>query len=74
MVPPCDVAEGHGRHQSPLSVATAANVADREILPDLLLGEETRVWATKRTGGRSRLSSVQGVARWRPLRSLSNTG
>ena len=32
-------------------VATAANVADATVLPDLLHGEETRVWGDRRIGG-----------------------
>src|SRR5664279_3206607 len=34
-------------------VATAANVADSEVLPDLLHGEETRVWGDQAYRGQS---------------------
>ena len=34
-------------------VATAANVADSSVLPDLLHGEETRVWGDQAYKGQS---------------------
>ena len=35
------------------AVATAANVADSAVLPDLLHGEETRVWGDQAYRGQS---------------------
>jgi IS5 family transposase len=35
------------------AVATAANVADSTVLPDLLHGEETRVWGDQAHRGQS---------------------
>ena len=37
-------------------VATAANVADSRVLPELLHGEETKVWATRPIAGRRQRS------------------
>jgi IS5 family transposase len=36
-------------------VATAANVADSQVLPDLLHGDETRVWGDQAYRGQSRV-------------------
>lgn len=35
-------------------VAIAANVADTTVLPDLLHGDETRVWGARRIAGSAR--------------------
>jgi transposase, IS5 family len=37
------------------AVATAANVADSAVLPDLLHGEETRVWGDQAYRGRTQV-------------------
>ena len=49
-------------------VATGANVADIIVLPDLLHGEETRVWGDQSTAG-----SVRSFVNTHPTRSTSRT-
>jgi IS5 family transposase len=44
------------------AVATAANVADSALLPDLLHGEETRVWGDQAYRGQGEVIRVGAIA------------
>ena len=56
-------------------VATAANVADATVLPDLLHGDETRVWGDQAyRGQREVIRNAAPNARRRPPGSVRGSG